>query len=388
MSARSVVLERPPVARHFYVPQLDGLRAIAFFLVFFAHAGLQHLVPGGLGVTVFFFLSGYLITSLLRLEWDRSGTVSLRRFYIRRALRLSPPLWIAIAFAGALELLHIIPGGGSVSGVIAGITYTFNYFKLSPWHHGGLPTGVGVVWSLAIEEHFYLIFPVVYLAFIAGRPQRVQGKRLVWACIAALLWRMVIVFVIHETYRGITEPLWTYNATDCRFDAILWGCILALRSNPWFDDDAPRLKARPGLWAMGGLVVICASLLVRNFAFRETLRYTLQSAAVYPVFFYVIARPQAWTVRWLTWLPLRWIGWVSYSLYLIHETFLLPLQGWYPGKDLLTGIVAFALAVTYAWLVRVLVEQRIQGLREKMRPPEVEVRVPAIAEELSTEKAS
>src|SRR4051812_20527063 len=84
-----------------YIPSLDGLRAISFAVVFLAHAGVPGM-PGGFGVTVFFFLSGYLITTLLRLEVERTGTVSLRRFYLRRALRILPPFYIVLAGATAL----------------------------------------------------------------------------------------------------------------------------------------------------------------------------------------------------------------------------------------------------------------------------------------------
>src|ERR1041385_111615 len=78
-------------ASFFHIPSLDGVRAVSFLIVFLAHAGLEKWVPGYFGLTVFFFLSGYLITTLLRMEYDKSGTISLRDFYFRRVLRIFPP---------------------------------------------------------------------------------------------------------------------------------------------------------------------------------------------------------------------------------------------------------------------------------------------------------
>ena len=85
-----------------YLPQLDGVRALAILIVFAAHCGYSHVVPGGFVVTVFFFLSGYLITTLLRIERARAGGVSLSAFYLRRSLRILPPLYLTLLAAGAL----------------------------------------------------------------------------------------------------------------------------------------------------------------------------------------------------------------------------------------------------------------------------------------------
>ena len=91
--------------KEFYIPSLDGLRAVAFLLVFVAHSGLDNVVPGGFGVTVFFFLSGYLITTILRIEAQKTGTISLGKFYLRRAFRILPPLYVTLALGYALAPL-------------------------------------------------------------------------------------------------------------------------------------------------------------------------------------------------------------------------------------------------------------------------------------------
>ena len=93
-----------------YIPGLDGIRAIAFLLVYVAHTGLGVLIPGGLGVTIFFFLSGYLITTLLRMESERTGTISISRFYLRRTLRIFPPMYVTLVVWLVLTSIHVFVG--------------------------------------------------------------------------------------------------------------------------------------------------------------------------------------------------------------------------------------------------------------------------------------
>src|SRR5215813_9403267 len=96
----------PSIARHesLYIPSLDGIRACSVMVVFAAHAGLRGLIPGGFGVTVFFFLSGYLITTLLRMEHEQSGQIRLRNFYLRRVYRIIPPMYIVLTLTVLLAI--------------------------------------------------------------------------------------------------------------------------------------------------------------------------------------------------------------------------------------------------------------------------------------------
>jgi peptidoglycan/LPS O-acetylase OafA/YrhL len=145
------------------IPSLDGLRAVSFLVVFAAHAGLE-VVPGGFGVTVFFFLSGYLITTLMRVEAERTGHVSLKHFYLRRALRILPPFYIVLTAATALaEIGFLGDTRPQLRPVLSQVLHFTNYWIAA---HGwrGIAPGTGVYWSLAVEEHFYLLFPAVFLA--------------------------------------------------------------------------------------------------------------------------------------------------------------------------------------------------------------------------------
>ena len=143
---------RPAASSGLYVPSLDGMRAIAFFFVFVAHAQPFKALPGGFGVTVFFFLSGYLITSLLRDEARKTGTISLKGFYLRRVLRIFPPCYLTVVLVSTLAAAGILYNRESYVSLVSAFLYFSNYWNILDW--GNLPAGLGVLWSLAVEEHY------------------------------------------------------------------------------------------------------------------------------------------------------------------------------------------------------------------------------------------
>lgn len=364
-----------PRGRSSYIPGLDGIRAIAFLLVFWAHAlpDISYYIPATLGVTIFFFLSGYLITTLLRKELVRTGDISLRDFYIRRTLRIFVPLYVVYALVSGLArfVLHVWPGNRF--GFFSMLFYFYNYANVMRWH-AWLPPGMSVVWSLAVEEHFYILFPLVLLWMTRRRLARSTQVRILTAfCILELIWRFILIAVIRE------QRLWTYFATDARLDSILWGCILALRNNPVFfaskrgskdDADSSILPEsnRGKLFAFAGAVLLLtASLFPRSVIYKESLRYTVQALALYVIFSFVIPNIRHWSVAWLEWLPLRYIGWISYVLYLSHDFILNETVPRFPGRFWISGPIAFVLSIAFATLMRYTLELPLQRLRARFR---------------------
>jgi hypothetical protein len=183
-------------------------------------------------------LSGYLITTLMRIEQSRNGGISYRGFYLRRLLRLMPPLFIVVAAAGLLSALSVIDGGFTPGGMSSALFYFGNYHVISN-DFRGMPAGIGLVWSLAIEEHYYLFYPP--LAALMLRVGRVGLSVTVLSilCAAVLTWRYWLVF------HGGSEAYLTM-ATDTRVDAILVGCLMALLRNPWLDPSSPESSLRLG----------------------------------------------------------------------------------------------------------------------------------------------
>lgn len=220
----------------FYIPSLDGIRSVAFCLVFFSHAGYGNIIPGGFGVTIFFFLSGYLITTLLRREHYKLKSISLKKFYLRRILRIWPPFYFVLLFGVLLTILGILKGTIEVQPFLAQALHITNYYQIF-FDNFEIAVGSGVFWSLAVEEHFYLIFPFLYILLLRMRIIRQNQAIIFWIlCLLVLAWRCFLVFKI-----GVTSNR-TYYASDTRLDSMLFGCALAVYGNPVLDPQPERLE--------------------------------------------------------------------------------------------------------------------------------------------------
>jgi peptidoglycan/LPS O-acetylase OafA/YrhL len=351
-------------SRALQIPSLDGIRALSFLLVFLAHAGLESWVPGGLGVTVFFFLSGFLITTLMRQELAETGGVSFRHFYLRRALRILPPFYTVLLAAAGLSAIGALAGPPQAAPLLAQLLHVANYWTVGHGY-GGQVAGTGVYWSLAIEEHFYLLFPALFLLLHRMLATPRGRAAFLWTlCAAILAWRCALVF------GGDVPSNRTYLASDTRFDSILFGCALALVGNPALDRQAPGERAlwlRVLLPAGAGLMLL--SLLFRDPRFRETFRYTLQGLALYPLFVCAVRNPQLGAFRLLNHPVLRRIGELSYSLYLLHHVVIYGLQRWLPVHPALQAVLALGISLLLSGAIWRGIERPCARLRKRLTQP-------------------
>ncbi|MGI3778386.1 MAG: acyltransferase family protein [Janthinobacterium lividum] len=328
-------------AQSAYLPALDGLRAAAVLLVVASHAGLERAVPGGLGVTVFFAVSGFLITRQLVAQHRRDGRVGLAGFYRRRLLRLVPA-WLAyVVLAGGAFVLaggRITPGGWA-----AALAQGGNYYQLAAGYHSSLP-GVrhpfNILWSLSVEDHFYLLWPAALLACLArGRPGGALALCLA-ACAAVLAWRLWLLGDCFGPRPGAwaclrieDNPAFRFNrlylATDTRLDSIAWGAVpaLLLAMRPAW---AARLASARVLPALA-LALLAASLALGTAwaaglpggtalggpVGREALRTTVQGAALAVLVPAAALTTHPWR-RALESRPALLVGRASYSVYLWH----------------------------------------------------------------------
>ena len=349
-------------ASPFHIPSLDGMRGAAFLLVFLGHAlpaALLRFVPPAFGVTVFFVLSGYLITTLLRKEFDKTGAVSLREFYLRRALRILPPFYIVLALSSLLTELHVVQGKVTLPAIGAYVLHAANY-----WHiYRGLdevPGGTSVYWSLSVEEHFYLLFPMLY--WTMRRWKLSAGRQLgviVGLCAAVLAWRLVLVGVFDVDHERI------YRATDTRVDAILAGCALAVYGNPVLDQR--RISDWSWRWIglpLGAVVLLLTSV-VRQPLFQDAFKGSLQAAALIPFFVVAIRCPNWGPMRILNTRLMGFIGLLSYGLYLSHRTVLQVVERWITSNVALQIPVALAISVAFCYGMYVLVEKPCAELRKR-----------------------
>jgi len=329
------------------IPSLDGLRAISITLVVLCHlVKWNHIdlpfprVYGTLGVRIFFLLSGFLITKLLLREYERTETISLREFYIRRAYRILPAalvylLVVAVIFWHEMRWYDIA----------AAALYVANMQASLPWMLGHL-------WSLSIEEQFYLLWPFALKTWFRRRTAMLIG---VFAFTPVF---MTALYVFHAR-GGVVSSLPVYA------DGLAIGCLLAIF--------APRIPRVPGYIAV---FMTAAIFLVPLFPANNPPKTLFQLFVLQPllqisiagVVLHVIQVPY----RFLNWGPVSWLGKISYSLYLWQEVFC-------SNPSLKLGYSLALLAVGAACLSYYFVEQPMLRLREK-RAQQDRPMVPALEE--------
>ncbi|MEZ5141232.1 MAG: acyltransferase [Acidimicrobiales bacterium] len=366
---------RPAVTHRFdlrHIPALDGLRGLAVVGVLLFHGG--QLTGGYLGVDLFFVLSGFLITSLLLREYDGSGTVGLGRFWARRARRLLPALFGLVAGVGLYCLVFARPYelGAIRADALATVFYVANWHAIvggqGYWEIFSAPSPLQHTWSLAIEEQFYLVWPLVVLGLLKltkGRKEVVLVTAVVGALVSATL--MALLWVPEADTSRV------YLGTDTRAAAVLLGAalatLLALRG------PIRGTRARLGLeWA--GLVCLVGLLGVwattgglspwlYHYGFLACgLASTVVIAAA--------SHPRVGVVgRVLSFAPLRWLGLVSYGLYLWHWPVFVVLNRERVGLDgwpLLAVQVAVSLAIAVVSYYALELPIRRDGLAAWRRP--------------------
>lgn len=328
------------------LPALDGLRALAVLVVIGYHFGFA--VPAGLGVTGFFVLSGFLITWLLRKEWEADGAVSLRGFYARRTLRIFPAYFAYLAFVAVVSALRGTPSDPALPWAL---TYTVNYYNAWTGHPDG---PYSHLWSLAVEEQFYLLWPLLFL-LCARRGRRALAVFLGGAIVVVLGWRVALFHGV-----GIGES-YVYNAFDTRFDSLAVGCLLAIALE-WRAARRAGEAVASRSWMP---LVTLAALFVSSraeAAYAKGVGLTIDSVllAVLIVQLLLLHRARSW--RWIDARALRSIGIVSYPMYLYHPWGLavgykVPLP---PAGQFLVGVAATLVAAAASYR---LVERPFLALR-------------------------
>jgi|GEM_PF-972702 peptidoglycan/LPS O-acetylase OafA/YrhL len=317
--------------RHHYVPAFDGLRALAILPVIGLHVAVASLPAHGLrnelmrgwyGVDLFFVLSGFLITWLLIEEMETTGTLSLSRFYSRRFLRLGPAyistLLMIVVGAAILhpEALRKIP---LVAPAL--LTYTYNYELALKGPHVDL---IVVVWSLCVEEQFYLLWPWLF--------RRLGSDRAFYFCAGAIvvlaLYRSGLYLWLNWGHLAAPSPasqIRIYFSTDTRIDVIMAGCLAALSLR---HHTTRGLWKRLGRWrlfpyAAAALALACVAWCTGGSSSSASLRsatlgYTISALAVAGMIVALFTRPDSLLARTLSRPSLVTLGKTSYGMYLFH----------------------------------------------------------------------
>ena len=330
-----------------YLPGLDGLRAIAVISVLLYHAELSWAIGGFLGVEVFFVISGYLITSLLLAEWRDHEGIDLKHFWLRRAKRLLPALFTVIAVTTLVAVVFLPDEVASLRGdVLSALAYVTNWVfvfgEKSYFESIGRPSMVQHLWSLAVEEQFYLLWPLLFV----GGMKLFGRKRFPMIIVGGAIASAVLMWVL---YAPGGDPSRVYYGTDTRASGILIGCALAFVWAPWRLRPEVSAGARRVLNILGvAAVLLLLQMLFRTdeFSFWLYRGGFLRLDIITAVVIAVIVHPAAALGRVVGMRPLRWVGLRSYGIYLWHWP---VYQLTRPGLDVSfdgAPLFAFRIAIT------------------------------------------
>lgn len=346
-----------PVSPRIHLGALDGLRGLAVAAVVVFHAGPAGWLPGGfLGVSLFFTLSGYLITSLALTEVAEHGRLDVLAFYARRVRRLLPAL---VALLGGIVVLarFVEVAARTERQIIGGLTYTSNWLQVTQnVSYAELWQGPGVLdhlWSLAIEEQWYLLFPLLVAAAVRWRkPERLRST---------LAWMFAVVVVIAVVGAFVTSDRnVVYLATHTRLAEIAIGGLVALV--------VPLGTARraPGAQVVGGvaLAVVAVLFVTTTLASGWLYRGGLPMFALLSALILNAAVREGRLSRWLSWGPLRRLGLISYGLYLYHWPISVVLSApRVSGSPVMLFVIRLGLSLGLSELSYRLIEVRIRGRR-------------------------
>lgn len=353
-------IEPIPAKKIGYIPTLDGWRAIAILFVMFSHAAddLTQLLGqtafttffadnGLFGVRIFFAISGFLITARILEEIQMTGVLNYRSFFIRRAFRILPPLFffgIIIAILGVVDIIPI-----SLNQWVGGMFFYANLIE-KPWY-------IGHLWSLAVEEHFYLFWPFLFSIILIQRKLTFIFLIIFFLC----LWR-----VIAWKFELYTSPAIFWGRTDIQLDGLLWGACAACIYQQLQRWEPGLLFKVLNILLFGILIFLMLSKF--NDYKLNFIKYSVESFLIaYTILMFSLDRSYH---KFFELTFLRWIGRISYSLYLWQQLFLVENNSKLQELELVQSLpINLILTFAAACFSYYLIERKFIKMGYKIAPP-------------------
>jgi peptidoglycan/LPS O-acetylase OafA/YrhL len=350
-------------------PPLTGIRAFVIATILIYHSNFRTLPGAWSAISVFFVLSGFLITSMLMGEHRRNGRISIGHFYARRALRLLPPLLMTVALLGLYAAFVYVPDAGPrIWGDVLAAVFYYADFRSATGHEPFLGY-LAQAWSLSIEEQFYVAWSLLLLAALA------LGKRTAAYGVAIA---GVVASITYASWTVITAPHFTqtlanrvYFGFGTRIDALFVGCVLGLvatgghlsRPSPWLR----RTAAVLGLVAAG---VLALTVVRVSYNTRSGLLWWLPISIVASAFviIYFVVSPRGWGSRFVGLAPFVLIGNLTYTIYLVHWPVYVALSpsttGWsyWPLEGVRLAIIGTIALLSWYLVERPLMRWRRRAL--------------------------
>jgi peptidoglycan/LPS O-acetylase OafA/YrhL len=343
-------------------PTLDGVRGVMMMVVFTAHVSFATVPGAPVGVDTFFVLSGFLITALLVREWRKIDVIDLGRFYVRRALRLLPALLVGLAFTVLVALLFFPELRGNVVRSAASALFYFANFRAT-----SDPTSMPMtlhLWSLSVEEQFYLVWPISFVLLLRVPALR-QASRLIaitfgvwvalvaWRWLAWELWSDTNALAYRPDLRGVGLPL---------------GCVLGLALGFDLLPTSDRFRRAVRVAAVLGAAFLAVYIAKRDWWPESLYPFAIPVAglAAGAVILAEVTFPTPVLTTLLGLRPLRWVGRVSYGIYIIHVPIIVLVADKMQEYERSTRIaVAAVLTVIGAALLRVVFERPFLAMKTR-----------------------
>jgi peptidoglycan/LPS O-acetylase OafA/YrhL len=361
------------------LPSLDGWRAISIFMVLLAHSPLmpgfpkewekpfERIFDGNLGVRFFFLISGFLITWLMFKEQRECGAVNLRLFYVRRALRILPVCFVYLLVILLLSFVTPFKQDGGIW--LANISFTTNFLLDRNWH--GVPSPSIHLWSLAIEEQFYLIWPPMFCAIGVLQTWRFWIQLVFVSLLIAPMARVVSIYELYSRDWG-----WLFSPASFLnyFDSIAYGCVCAFLMATQQQNLRKLVRDYRGAFFLLCLAAVLTPHVLRHYKSFKMLVIafgpTVQAIGFAGLLIQSVIIPEWGLYRALNWPLACFTGTLSFSIYIWQQLFCSPPETFGLSNNSIWMSFPFGwlFAGAVALLSYYMVERPFMSLRAKLRP--------------------